>query len=91
MPAAKKSDGTTQTTDAQARFVVSLPRDVGTQIDKLSERMATQMRQQFGVGVELSRAQVVTSVVQSALKTFEELSAEADETETVAESDGSES
>lgn len=73
MARSNTTDAAESTTAAQARFVVSLPRELGTAIDLLAAMMAEQMRSQFGVGVELSRAQVVTSVVQSALKTFEEL------------------
>jgi metal-responsive CopG/Arc/MetJ family transcriptional regulator len=63
MPAAQ-----TQTTEAQARFVVSLPSEVGKQIDKLAERIADQTRESLGVGISPSRAQVVQALVQDALK-----------------------
>lgn len=72
--ATQSADGTSGT--QSARFTVALPRDVGAQIDALAARMAESMREQYGIGVELSRAQVVTSVVQSALKTFEDVDAE---------------
>lgn len=70
----KASESSTESTSAtQTRFTVALPKDVGAQIDALAARMAESMRKQYGIGVELSRAQVVTSVVQSALKTFEDV------------------
>jgi hypothetical protein len=55
---------------AQGRFTVALPRDVGDQIDALAVKMAETMRQQYGIGVQLSRAQVVQSLVTSALDAF---------------------
>lgn len=75
MPAARTTQRADSTSSAQARFTVALPKDVGAQIDQLATEMAEQMREQFGVGVELSRGQVVTSVVQSALKTFADVKA----------------
>lgn len=59
-------------TAQSARFTVALPKDVGESIDKLAAKLSESMRQQHGIGVELSRAQVVTSVVTSALKTLED-------------------
>jgi hypothetical protein len=71
MPAAKQQSGGEDSNKTAARFTVALPRETGEQIDKLAKRMADAMRQQFGVGVELSRAQVVQSLVNSALDAFE--------------------
>lgn len=73
-----KKGATDTTSVAQTRFTVALPKDVGAQIDALSAKMAAQMQSQFGVGVELSRAQVVTSLVTSALTTFEQMEAAAE-------------
>jgi hypothetical protein len=75
MPAAKTVESTEATSGTQTRFTVALPKEVGAQIDALATKMAEEMRKQFGVGVELSRGQVVTSVVQSALKTFDDIAA----------------
>lgn len=63
---------TQSSSTAQNRFVVSLPKEVGEQIDALSKRLADQMRQQHGIGVEMSRAQVVQSLVSSALASLDE-------------------
>lgn len=53
--------------DAQGRFVVSLPKELGPVIDKLSTRIGEAVREQTGVAVELNRAQVVQSLVKSAI------------------------
>lgn len=57
---------------AQARFVVSLPKELGDQIDVVSQNLAEMLRQQTGVAVELSRAKVIESLVISALRTMNE-------------------
>lgn len=70
MPQARSTSVDSESTTQAARFTVALPKDVGKQIDKLAAKMSEQMRKQYGIGVELSRGQVVTAVVQSALQTF---------------------
>jgi len=72
MPSKSPASDTEATSSASARFVVSLPKEVGTAIDALSARLEEQQRRTFGIGVPLSRAQVVQAVVLSALKTIEE-------------------
>lgn len=71
-----KAGSTTQTGNSRNRFIVSLPQEVGAQIDGLAARLADQMRKQHGIGVEMSRAQVVQSLVTSALKSLEETTEE---------------
>lgn len=63
---------------AQARFVVSLPKDLGDQIDVVSQNLAEMLRQQTGVAVELSRAKVIESLVISALRTMNEAQSASD-------------
>jgi len=72
MPSKSPASGVEATSSASARFVVSLPKEVGIAIDDLSKKLSDQLRRTHGIGVELSRSQVVQSVVQSALKTIEE-------------------
>lgn len=71
MPQARNTGATDSESATQTRFTVALPKDVGVQIDALAAKMAAAMQAQYGIGVELSRAQVVTSVVKSALAAFE--------------------
>jgi hypothetical protein len=71
MPRTSSTASADESSDAQGRFAVGLPKDVGKQIDALSAKMAAAMQEQYGIGVELSRAQVVTSVVKSALAAFD--------------------
>lgn len=63
MAAAAKSESS----NAQGRFVVSLPKEVGEQIDKLGAKIATAVTEQTGATVEITRAQVVQGLVKSAL------------------------
>lgn len=63
-----KPKGATDTTSvAQGRFTVAIPAEVATQIDQVGHNLAEAVRKQTGVGVELSRAQIVTALVKSAL------------------------
>lgn len=63
-----KADGRKDSTgSAQGRFVVSLPQDMGPQIDAIAVRIGKAVQEQTGVSVDLSRAQVVQSLVKSAL------------------------
>jgi hypothetical protein len=63
MPAATKDTATV----AQGRFVVSLPKDVGEQIDIVAQNLAAAFERETGVAFELSRAQVVQALVRQAL------------------------
>jgi metal-responsive CopG/Arc/MetJ family transcriptional regulator len=63
--AATKTD---TSSEAQGRFVVSLPKEVGARIDELIRQTADKLREEIGVGVEISRAQMVQTLVQDALK-----------------------
>jgi hypothetical protein len=76
MAAKATQDGTTETTAAQGRFVVALPREVGDQIDAVATRMSTEMQKRFGVPVQMSRAQVVGALVTGALATFDDIDKE---------------
>lgn len=71
--AAKKVESTG---DAQGRFVVSLPKEVGAQIDKLIAKTAERLREEIGVGVEVTRPQMVQSLVQDALASASKREAE---------------
>lgn len=57
----------TQTSNAQGRFVVSLPKDVGTQIDEVGKKITENLQKTTGVGFELTRAQIVQALVRQAL------------------------
>lgn len=61
------ASSTTQTKEAQNRFVVSLPKEVGAQIDTLAEGIRKETQKTLGVGISPSRAQVVQALVQDAL------------------------
>lgn len=63
---AKKGD-TDTSSNAKGRFVVSLPSDVGAQIDQVGEKLAAAVRQETGIAFELSRAQIVQALVRQAL------------------------
>lgn len=61
--------GTTDTTTtAKARFVVSLPNEVGEQIDIVGSKIAATLEKETGVAFEMSRAQIVQALVRQALK-----------------------
>lgn len=77
MPAAKKdSNGATDTTTpARERFIVSLPQDVGKMIDQVGVRTTAALERETGIAFELSRAQIVQSLVRQALKVDEEVAA----------------
>lgn len=72
MPDAKKD--TTGT--AQARFVVSLPAEVGVQIDALGAKIAASLERETGVAFELTRAQIVQSLIRQAISDSDEVVAE---------------
>ena len=54
-------------TEAKGRFVVSLPKDVGEQIDAVGSKLKQQLQESTGVGFDLSRAQIVQALVRQAL------------------------
>ncbi len=60
--------GTQSTGAAQGRFTVSIPAELAAAIDKLIENTAETLRQATGVAVELSRPQMVESLIKSALR-----------------------
>lgn len=62
---------TDTTSDAQGRFTVALPKEVGPLVDRVGERIAKAVAKETGVTIELSRAQVVQSLVKSALAAAE--------------------
>lgn len=63
-----KTNGSTDTASpAQKRFVVSLPLDVGHQIDAVGAKIAASLERETGVAFELSRAQIVQALVRQAL------------------------
>lgn len=66
-PAAKKGE----TSNAQGRFVVSLPKEVGEQIDNVGEKISAQLKESTGVAFELTRAQIVQALVRQALDSTE--------------------
>lgn len=63
-----KKAATDGTGNAQNRFVVSLPADVGEMIDRVGERLRAALEEETGIGFELSRAQIVQALVRQALK-----------------------
>lgn len=58
--------------NAQGRFVVSLPKELGDVIDAIGVKLTEALRRDHGVGVELNRAQIVTSLVKSAMAGMED-------------------
>jgi hypothetical protein len=60
--------GTDTTSEAQGRFVVSLPKEVGAQIDDVAEKLSRAMEAEAGIAFALSRAQVVQALVRQALR-----------------------
>lgn len=67
MPAAKTTAGQTDSTsDAQARFVVSLPKDLRDIIVEMGKRVSAKVEAETGVGIDMTPAQVVTAVVKTA-------------------------
>lgn len=54
---------------AQGRFVVSLPKEVGAQIDAVGAKLKAALEKETGIGFELSRAQIVQALVRQALAT----------------------
>ena len=63
-----KAKGSTDTSGvSRNRFVVSLPNDLGDKLDKAGAKIAAAVQKEAGISVELSRAQVIQSLVQSAL------------------------
>lgn len=55
------------TSTAQNRFVVSLPKEIGEQIDRVGAKLAAALHKETGIGFELSRAQIVQALVRQAL------------------------
>lgn len=55
------------TSEAQGRFTVALPKGFGPLVDAVGERIGKAVAEQTGVTVELSRAQIVQSLIRSAL------------------------
>ena len=75
-----RTASTTDTTsEAQGRFVVSLPKDVGKRIDGLIKSTAEKMRELGLPGVEMSRAQMVQTLVADAIAAGEQRAAKAAE------------
>lgn len=72
MPQASSGGNSRSSGDAQGRFVVSLPKEMGPQIDAIAERIGKAVQEQTGVAVELNRAQVVQSLVKSAIARSED-------------------
>lgn len=64
---ATKDNGTDTASAAQGRFVVSLPKDIGEQIDRVGAKLAAALQKETGIGFELSRAQIVQALVRQAL------------------------
>ena len=62
----RKAAGTDGTSEAQARFVVSLPAENGEILDRIAARLSSSLKEQTGVAFELSRAQVVQSLIRQA-------------------------
>ena len=68
MPATTAKKASTDTSsEARNRFVVSLPADIGEMIDTLGAKISDAMLTETGVAFEVSRAQVVQSLVRQAL------------------------
>ena len=79
--ATQKSDkpkGDTDTTSvSKGRFTVAISADLAEKIDVVGKRLSDAVKSQTGVGVELSRAQVVQSLVQTAIAAQDEANAAA--------------
>jgi len=54
--------------EAQGRFTVALPKELGAQVDQIGQRIAAAVLAQTGTEVELSRAQIVQSLIKTAIK-----------------------
>lgn len=66
--ARNSNSGSTDTaSDAQKRFVVSLPAEVGTQVDEVGAKLAKALQAETGIAFELSRAQIIQALVRQAL------------------------
>ena len=57
---------TDSTTEAQNRFVVSLPAENGPILDRIAARVSAELKESTGVAFDLSRAQVVQSLIRQA-------------------------
>lgn len=81
MPAAKQSQSTTDNTSvAQGRFTVQLPAELGKTLDRIGATMSDAVFQVAGVRVEMSRPQVIASLVATAEAVQAEQASEAAET-----------
>lgn len=65
--AAEAKGATDTASPAQGRFVVSLPKEVGAQIDAVGAKLKAALEKETGIGFELSRAQIVQALVRQAL------------------------
>lgn len=78
MPAAKSSQSSVATTgDAQSRFTMQLPAEVGKQLDAIGARMAKAAEEVAGVAIEFSRPDVVRSLITRENRTHAEREASA--------------
>jgi hypothetical protein len=64
---------TSSDSKAAPRFVVALPVEVGKAIDKLIQDEAAYMRKHRGIGIEISRSQMVSTLVNDALHKREQV------------------
>lgn len=67
---------TDTTSEAQGRFTVALPKEFGPLVDTVGVRIGEAVAKETGVTVELSRAQIVQSLIRSALATADKAEAE---------------
>jgi hypothetical protein len=68
---------TDTTTEAQGRFTVALPKEFGPLVDAVGKRIGEAVHAETGVTVDLSRAQIVQSLIRSALASAEQAEASA--------------
>lgn len=61
-----KSGGSTDTSgNAQGRFTVQLPSELRSMLDTLGKHATASVKEQLGIDVELSNAQVVTGIIKA--------------------------
>lgn len=64
-PQAKAAGSTDTSSNAQGRFTVQLPADVRPLIDALGKEAVRGVKEQMGIDIELSNAQVVTGIIRA--------------------------
>lgn len=64
-PQARSGGSTDASGTAQGRFTVQLPSELRPMIDTLGKHATASVKEQLGIDVELSNAQVVTGIIKA--------------------------